>query len=71
MSDPKKRCLCKLSDCAYYNSVPGHPEQCDCSHADKGHYMVNPCPLYRKNWAAASTDAARIRELMLKKRKAY
>lgn len=45
------RCLCTLSDCAYYSAVPDHADQCDCKHTDKAHYMHNPCPLYRKNWA--------------------
>lgn len=62
------RCLCKLTDCAYYTAVPDYPDQCDCQHADKGHYMHNPCPLYRKNWAKFDEDKMKVLNGIRKKR---
>lgn len=47
------RCHCKLTDCAFYHAVANAGPtggDCDCSHTDKPHYMINPCPLYRKDW---------------------
>ncbi|MCC6546852.1 hypothetical protein IT570_06745 [Candidatus Sumerlaeota bacterium] len=67
MSSPI-RCLCKLSDCAFYTAVPDYPDQCDCTHTDKQHYMHNPCPLYRKNWAKLDGDKMKSINAIRKKR---
>lgn len=59
------RCLCKLSDCAYYQQVPGNSAECDCLHHDKARYMFNPCPLYRKEWArTSSAQLGRIKDIL-------
>lgn len=68
MSDMRTRCLCTLSDCAYYNEVEGMADKCDCAHPDKEYYMTNPCPLYKKEWADKHKSAQHFRDMLRKKR---
>lgn len=61
---PLTRCFCELRDCAFWNA-PKPPVQggdCDCAHPEKHHYMRQPCPLYRKNWAAAASKADELKK---------
>lgn len=57
------RTICKLADCAYYQAVPGKPEECDCGHPDKRYYLRNPCPLYKKEWLTAQNDELKAKVL--------
>ncbi|MEQ8820907.1 MAG: hypothetical protein RLY93_11740 [Sumerlaeia bacterium] len=64
------RVSCHLTDCAYWNA-PANPEAkgtppigshpCDCAHPEKPdpqYRDARPCPLYKKNWRAASAGNA-------------
>lgn len=64
------RCTCTLDDCAYYNAVPNHRGQCDCTHPEKAHYLYNmTCPLYRKNWEKTQDKLEELKAKMLGKRR--
>lgn len=68
MTERFTRCTCSLSDCAYFNPVESASGQCDCSHPDKPHYMVNPCPLYKKEWQNTHQNAKHFRDMLRRKR---